>query len=373
MQKRLLLVDDEPRNLALLEALLKPLGHALLRASNGRDAVAIFERERPDLVLLDLVMPDLDGIDVLTHLRASEQGAHVPVVLVTAHSDREHRLRGLEAGADEFLEKPIDTAILLARVRTLLTLKASRDELRASRDELALRNEALRRAHQEHGELTAFVVHDLRSPLAVLCAELEWTAENLLPAQIELQGSVASAREAATRLRRMIDDLLTLSRMEQSRLPLERARFALADVLRDVLHRYARTTADHGVSLRLDADAHIEVDADATLLARVVENLLDNALRYTPRGGHIAVGLRRGRRVEVAVSNDGAPIPPSERARIFEKFKRGSGEREGGGNAGLGLYFCKRAVEAHGGAIDVTETPDWPTSFVISLPACNDA
>jgi two-component system sensor histidine kinase/response regulator len=362
MQQRILLVDDEPRNLALLEALLKPLGHRLTRAADGRDAVALFERERPDLVLLDFVMPGFDGIDVLTHIRATEYGAHVPVVLVTAHTDREHRLRGLEAGADEFLEKPVDTAILLARVRTLLALKESRDEL-------SRRHQALRQAQQETAELTAFVVHDLRSPLTVLCAELEWTAENLLPEQTELKDSLAEARASASRLRRMIDDLLTISRMEESRLPLKLEPLALAKVLHGVLQRYARAAAERGVTLLFDPDGPVEVRADQALLCRIVENLLDNALRYTPRDGRIAVGLRPEGGAEITVSNDGAPIPAAERARIFEKFKRGSADGASLGNAGLGLYFCKRAVEALGGAIDVTETPDWPTSFVITLPS----
>ncbi len=369
MARRILLVDDEPRNLSLLEGFLRPLGHELVRATDGREALAAFERERPDLVLLDLVMPGFDGLDVLTHIRASEAGAHVPIVLVTAHTDREHRLRGLEAGADEFLEKPVDSAILLARVRTLLALKESRDALEASRDELARRHEALQQSQREVQELMAFVVHDLRNPLAIVCAGLDWTREELLPSQGELQGVVDEARDAATRLCVMIDDLLAIARMEQGALSLRREPLALAEVIERVAQPYARVAAVKGVALQLPAASALRVQADRALLGRVVQNLLDNALRYTPRNGRIAIGVRPCEGVEITVSNDGAPIAAGDRARIFEKFRRGSGEDAGLGNAGLGLYFCKRAVEAHGGEIGVVPTPGWATTFVVRLPS----
>src|SRR4051812_44092552 len=108
MKKRVLLVDDNPINLDVLEGHLSSLGLDLLRATDGRSAVAMVETDPPDLILLDVVMPDFDGLETLAHIRAHEEHGHIPVILVTAHSERKHRLRGLEAGADEFLEKPVD-------------------------------------------------------------------------------------------------------------------------------------------------------------------------------------------------------------------------------------------------------------------------
>jgi signal transduction histidine kinase len=377
--KRLLLVDDQPRNLALLEVLLRPLGHDLHAADGGRSAIELFEKHPPDLVLLDLVMPEVDGLAVLRHIRRKSSRPHVPVILVTAHSEREHRLRGLEAGADEFLEKPIDRAILLARVRTLLQLKASRDELQTSRDVLAERNASLERLQREQRELTQFIVHDLKNPLAVVAGNLQWALESLAktrfvdpsePSLTAIAESLAEANGGALRMRSMIEDLLTIARFEHAEFPVRPEVVSIADLLHSLVETYGRKAEQKNISLLLSTppEAQGKVRADPSLFRRVLENILDNALRYTPSSGRIRIATRSERAFEIRVSNSGPSIPNSLRRRIFEKFVRGDLKNEAVGNAGLGLYFCKCAVEAHGGQIDVEETADWPTSFVIQLP-----
>lgn len=356
-------------NLALLETCLRPLGHELVRASGGREALRSFHEHPPDLVLLDYVMPDLDGIEVLKEMRLSQAPSRVPVVLITAHSDREHRVRGLEAGADEFLEKPLDRAVLLARVRMLLKLKASNDALAASHQELELRHRALEQAQAEQRELTAFIVHDLKNPLSVVCAGLDFAHEDLVLRETEVGQAIADSRQAAERLSAMVSDILTISRMEAAEFTLHREAITVSKLLRSVVGSYVRRAVDRGIVLAQPTELSMQVHADRPLLQRVLENVIDNAFRYTPAQGRIAVDARPGSGVEIWVSNDGPPIPPIERERIFEKFRRGDAENASRSNAGLGLYFCRRAVEAHGGAIEVVDDQDFSTSFRISLPA----
>jgi two-component system sensor histidine kinase/response regulator len=369
MPSRVLLVDDEPTNLALLDAYLSPLGYELAHARDGYSALASFQDARPDLVLLDYNMPGLDGLGVLSHIRGDQNGPYVPVILVTGHTDREHRVAGIRCGADDFLEKPIDSALLIPRVRTLLALKHSRDQLESSRDELQRRHLALLQAQREHRELMEFIVHDLKSPLCVVSGSLEWARSQTLPSQSDLSSTIDEAAQAAARITTMVEDLLTISRIEQSDFSLHREVVSVSPFLDVLVQSYTRRADEKGIVLAPPMDTGLEVRADRTLLQRVMENILENALRYTPNGGgHIAIAARPSNGVEISISNDGPPIPAPERTHIFERFRRGRDAGGARGNAGLGLYFCKRAIEAHGGAIDVVQTKDWPTSFLINLP-----
>lgn len=366
-KKRLLLVDDNPRNLTLLELRLQSLGHELLFADGGAAAIALYDKQRPDLVLLDLMMPDIDGLAVLKHIR--ERDAHVPVILVTAHSERSFRLQGLQAGADEFLEKPIDAPILLARVNTLLRLKESRDALAASRDALASRNRDLERLQREQRELVQFVAHDLKNQLFVVLGNLDWARYNLRSAPPEETLHVLEdGASGAMRLRAMVEDLLVVSNLEDASFRVRSEIVPVKDIVHDVLASYERKASQKCVSLAASPDRSGELWGDPALLRRVIENILDNSLRHTPSAGHVSVQTRLGRLMEITISNDGPPVPLEDRERIFEKFVRGRSEPPAVGSSGLGLYFCKRAVEAHGGQIKVLQTSEWPTSFVIELP-----
>jgi two-component system, sensor histidine kinase and response regulator len=367
--KRILIVDDDPRNLLALEARLEVLGHEVIKARGGAEAIERYDANPPDLILVDLVMPGTDGLAVVGHVRRGALDRHIPIVIVTAHSEREHRLRGLQAGADEVLEKPIDGPILLARVQTLLRLKESHDELQASRDSLAKRNALLERLQREQRELMQFIVHDLKTPLSVIAANLEWARDNATTAtQDELRDALQDSNSGARQLRAMIEDLLAVSRLEDSSFPLARELFSVGEMFRSIAQSYGRKARQRAVSLAPISENDCKVWADRALLRRVIENILDNSLRYTPECGRVGLAMRSADAVEIAISNNGPAIAPEDRERIFEKFARGSAENPVAGSAGLGLYFCKRAVEAHGGRIHVLETPDWPTSFVIQLP-----
>jgi two-component system, sensor histidine kinase and response regulator len=366
---RLLLVDDEPLNLTALEAFLEPLGHEIVKAHNGREALLAFERKPPDLIMLDLMMPGFDGIQVLTRVRAHPTRGDTPVILLTAHSDREHRLRGLEAGADEFLEKPIDCSLLLARTKTLLRLKESRDELAASRDALAERNGQLERAQREQQELTEFIVHDLKSPLTGIVANTEWVYEQLRSGDGSMLRALEDVLASSGRLRLMINDLIAVSQLERGTFPIERRSVVLGAMLKTVTKDFRRAAAQKEISLVEPPELTVACQVDPGLMQRVLENILDNSLRYTPRAGRVAVRAAMREELEIAVANSGPPIPVPDRERIFEKFRRGSNVASSAGNAGLGLYFCRRAVEAHGGHIDVVETDEYPTCFRIRLPA----
>jgi signal transduction histidine kinase len=247
-------------------------------------------------------------------------------------------------------------------------LRRATDGEQAVRDDLLRRHAALLESQREHRELAAFIVHDLKAPLSVVCAGLEWVRGQLLPEQAGLADAIADAHAAAGRLGAMIGDLLTVSRLDEGDFPLRRQPVRIQGLFEVIAHAYARRADEKGIALATAPESDLEVQADPTLLQRVLENIVENAFRHTRPNGHIALAARPWHGVEIAVSNDGPPIPPPDRARIFNKFARAERDAPDAGSVGLGLYFCRRAVEAHGGVIDIVETSEWPTSFRINLP-----
>lgn len=358
---RLLLVDDDPRNLSLLGQLLAPLGCEVVTAGGGRAALDRLEAEKFDLLLLDLVMPELDGLDVLTHLRA-RSGPHVPCILLTAHNDRENRLRGYEAGADEFLEKPVDRALLLTRVRTLLRLKETSDEL-------ARRNAELERLTRAQRELTSFIVHDLKNPIAVLQVNVPYARRGFRAEPELADEALEDSEDAIQRLRGLVNDLLGIALAGDAELPLRLSELCVRELLQDVARLHRREAALRQVELLVESSADLRLRGDSDLLRRVLENLVDNALRHTPAKGRIALNTwREDDHTRLVVSNNGSPIPDTLRPRLFEQFGRIDQNAVSQGHVGLGLYFCRRVAEAHGGTIELATVPGWPVSFVLSLP-----
>ena len=363
MSAHLLLVDDEPVNLTLLKAYLDPLGYEMSFAENGLQALEVFAGRRPDLVLLDVRMPDIDGIDALVHIRAEEEarGTHTPVILITGSVGYEDRVRGLEAGADEFLEKPVDRAVLTARVRTLLRLKEATDAL-------VERNASLERMHRAQRELVQFIVHDLKSPLAAVSMNLVWARQQMVGVEQPVGEALEDAEHAASRLERLIEDLLSIARIEEAELVAHNRPVRIAALMAELVRACRREATERSVTVTALVNETVSIVADPELLGRVLQNLVENALRYAPAGGRVLLSAEGGALPTIVVSNDGQPIAEEDRARVFEKFRRGAAGRGGRGSVGLGLYFCKVAMEAQGGCIELRRTPDWPVSFVLRLP-----
>jgi len=354
----LLLVDDDPRNVTALVALLESTGHRLVHANDGPSALDLFEREAPDIVLCDLVMHGMDGLEVLRRIRGHRERGHTPVILITAYGEREPRLRALEAGVDEFLEKPIDAAILRARINTLLRLKSSRDDLTA-------RHAALQRLQREQREVLDVLVNDVTSTIEGLRTSVDWLDTYADAGPGAVRQAVSGMHAGLGRLSTIVNDLSWVSWLDASAFPVALGAVALDVLLGRAVARFEPDAAQRGIDLQASVAARIVVTADERLLRRVIENLLDNALRYTPRGGRVRVEARQAGRPEISVCNQGPPIPAAERQRIFDKFARRSAEPATPGHPGLGLYFCRRALDVQGAEIEATEEPGWPAAFVI--------
>ncbi|MEO7735880.1 MAG: response regulator, partial [Kofleriaceae bacterium] len=278
MSHNILAVDDMPANLTLLCEILKQRGYRVRPAPSGELALEAARAEPPDLVLLDIDMPELNGFEVIAQLKADAGLRDIPVIFLTAHTDVANKVKAFALGGVDYVTKPFQAEEIHARVATHLALRRQQRELQERYDQLA----ALEKMRDE---LVHMIVHDLRSPLSGVCVLLDLMIEDLAAVAPQAQDDVAACRASAQRMIEMVTAILDVSKLEAAAMTLALAPCDLVAVTRDVISEMRALSTERRVVLEPGAPVH--VIADAGLLGRVVQNLLANALRFTPRGGTV--------------------------------------------------------------------------------------
>jgi signal transduction histidine kinase len=367
----LLCVDDVAANLELLESVLVPRGYAVVRAASGAEALLKIRNQAIDLVLLDVMMPGLDGFEVCRQIKEDQELRRIPVIMITALSAREERIRGIEAGAEEFLSKPFDQTEALARIEMLLKVKKLDDDRTSAEEALQEAHGRLRELEALRDSLVHMVIHDLRNPLAAIATFaylLEaGERENLSE---KGRGQVGLIIKSTDLLIEMINSMLDVSRMESGQMPLNLAACDLGAIAREVVSRMEALKGERQIALALP-ELPVLVRGDAQLLSRLLQNLVGNALKLVPGAtGRVDIGLElRGGRGRCAVRDNGPGIPPEHLQRVFDKFWQGPARQQGYQySSGLGLTFCKMVVEAHGGKIGVESEVGAGSVFWFELP-----
>jgi two-component system sensor histidine kinase/response regulator len=356
-----LVVDDTIDNLRLLSDLLARQGYEVRAVTGGRQALQAAAQDPPDLILLDIRMPEMDGFEVCRRLRATERSKDVPVIFLTALTDTPDKIRAFDSGGVDYVTKPFQFEEVLARVRTHISLR---------RAQLALADsyERLRALEQWRDDLVHMIVHDMGSLLTALQINLDLLTR---PAAALSEGSrrdLRDAVESAQALSRMTNELLDVSRLEEGRMPIERAVWDLTQMASEV--RSTLRVIDRERLIDIESAGAVFVTCDGNLVRRVLENLVSNGIMHTPAGGRMCISIGSGDgRVRVAVHDEGRGVPPEARGRIFEKFGTIKGRQEGTyRSVGLGLAFCKLAIEAQGGAIGVEPRVPTGSTFWFELP-----
>ena len=369
----ILVVDDDQRNVRLVESILRSHGYAVRQAFDGDEALQIVQTQPPDLLLLDVMMPKLSGFEVCRMLRTRPETQLLPIIMITALNAIEDKVQGLEIGADDFLTKPINRSELIAKVRSILRVKSLQDEVERQRRALEAANRELLTIQRFKESMSQMVVHDLKNPLAGIMGNIQliqMQGTQLPPQRLAelLQRSLDSARAMA----RMIQNILEVAKLEEQKMPLRREAVSLADVVAEQTAELMSLSARDGVRLEsVVADGLPPVDADRAVLGRILANLLSNAFKHTPAGGRIVVEARAdGDEVILSVSDTGEGIPEELLPYIFEKFVAGEQDdrRRQSYDSGLGLTFCRLAVECHGGRIGVKSRAGEGTVVTVNLP-----
>ena len=397
---RILIVDDERHNRQLLEVMLKPEGFDLASAASGEEALAMVARQPPDLILLDVMMPGMDGYQMAAGIKSNRATKNIPIIMITALDDRPSRMLGLRSGAEAYLTKPVDRAELCVRVRNLLRLKeygAYYDKYsRLLEDEVVSRTADLAEGAKQAAALTeqaalveqnrkdqmrfkdeflSHVSHELRSPLTAIkqftTILVGGLAGPLNKEQLEYQHIIL---KNVRQLQSMIDDLLEVTRLETGKLTVELESVSVSDIVADSCNTLRETARAKGVTLSCNLPPDLPAAyADQTRLRQILIILLDNAIKFTPDGGSAKIDVRLLQQdpplLLFEVSDTGCGIGQEMTEKIFERLRQESAPSQASRKGlGLGLYICKELVTRHGGEIWVKRGRNKGTTFSFTLP-----
>ena len=344
----ILVVDDMPENLRLLSTILRKSGYEVRPATSGRQALTACELDPPDLVLLDINMPEMSGYELCTELRKRENLKDLPIIFLTALNDVTDKLRAFEVGGVDYITKPFHLEEVQARVKTHLALRRTRLELKQSLSSL----QAIERLRDD---LVHMIVHDMRSPIAVVMGHLQLAQDDPGISE-ETRTDLMQAIRSTQVLSRMANELLDVRRLEEGKLPLLRAEHDLQELATHAKAALANLERERAIQVR--ATEPVRIVCDGALIGRVLENLLSNAIKHTPLASE-----------SISVLDNGPGVPPEISQKLFEKFTSAANRRSGRyHSAGLGLAFCKLAVEAHGGTIGVEARKPQGSKFWFELP-----
>ncbi|MEH2449802.1 hybrid sensor histidine kinase/response regulator [Nostoc sp.] len=361
---RILAVDDTLDNLILVQAILESEGYEIDLVSDGIKALRQVEQSPPDLILLDVMMPGIDGYEVTRRIRNNPAISYIPILLITAFHESSV-VEGLDAGADDFIRKPFDTDELLARVRSLLRLKHSLDE----QQKMARQRE----------DFVSRLTHDLRTPLVASDRMLNlFDMETFCKISPEMKQAIAVMIRSNKNLMEMVNTLLEVYRFEAGKKTFNWEECDLREISQEVVSELSPLTSEKGLTLEIDIHELDPQNKNAAIimgdrleLRRVLNNLIANAIKFTDTGGITIRIFEKSSNpvnpdlVTIEIQDTGYGITPEDQATIFERFRQGKHKRSG---SGLGLHLSHRIVEGHAGTIQVISELGKGSLFTVQLP-----
>lgn len=344
----ILAVDDNPDNLHLLKLTLEPQGYKLILVNNGYDALQEINKQPPSLILLDVMMPDMDGYEVTRRIRSQRNLPFIPILLITAHQ-HSSVVKGLDSGADEFIRKPYEIDELQARVRSLIRLKNSIDQ-RAS--------------------FVSCLTHDLRTPIIAANRMLSLIKQQVFgQVTTETDEAVTEIIKNNDNLLEMLNTLLDTYQYEIGQKVLNFEHVDLRDLILTVIKQLLPLATEKKLEIQLNSSHQLpQITGDKLELRRLFTNLIANAIKYTDYG-FIEVNLNDSAdKILIQIKDTGVGISPDDLKLIFERYYQSKNRRSG---KGIGLYLCKQIIETHNGEITVQSELGKGTIMTITLPVSN--
>ncbi len=382
-QPVILIVDDNATNLGVIVDYLGDHGFKIMVARNGETGLQRARLAHPDLILLDVMMPEMDGFQVCQHLKADERTKDIPVIFMTALSDVEDKVRAFRMGGVDYITKPIQHEEVLARVQTHLQIRQQAKLLQQQYNQLELLAGELTRMNTDKDKFFSIVAHDLRGPFMPLLGSLELLSElgdNLTPLQVKEMGQ--SAQRSAKLVFNLLENLLTWARLQMGRMEYQPEPLDLAKVAQQTVNVLSEVAEMKGIRLVNEVKSGIMVYADGNIMDTVIRNLTNNALKFTAKGGQVTItacelgGIQNlepvptPQSIEVSIVDTGVGMSEEVRQKLFKLDQHvttiGTGKETG---TGLGLIICQEMVAKSGGRIWVESEVDKGTTvrFTVQL------
>jgi two-component system sensor histidine kinase/response regulator len=361
----ILLVDDIPDNIRVLGKILKRKGYSFAIATNGKETFDLLDQQIPDLILLDIMLPDTDGFDICKKLKADEKTKEIPVIFLSAKRELEDKLRGFETGAVDYITKPFEEVEVIARVSAQVRLKKSADMIREY-------SSALEKANTAKDKLFSVISHDLRGPVGSVHTVLELLTQNVFN-EDEKEEFLKDAERSVKNILELLETLLHWARSQQDRIEYKPEHIDMAEIIQENMSLLRRAAKNKSIQLYAEICEPVYAYADRDTMTAVLRNLISNAVKFTPESGTISISAISGENhIEITVKDSGIGISRENVKKLFAidrtVVRQGTNKEKG---TGLGLVICKEFIEKNRGNIRVETEIGKGSSFIVTLPREN--
>ncbi len=367
----ILVVDDNLKNLQLMGTLLKENNFKVSIANGGHKALQMADKLMPDLILLDVMMPEIDGYEVCRRLKQNASTESIPVIFLTAKVETEDIVKGFRVGGVDYVTKPANREELLARINTHLELKRSREIIKEQNEALTQSNEKLKELNNTKDKFFSIIAHDLKNPLGSFkgLAEVLYKEYDSFSYE-EARDAIRMMYSASDRVYALLENLLEWARVQTGKIACHPERFNLRRIAEDSLIIVSAASAKKNIVLDDRVDPELQVYADPNIITAVVRNLISNAIKFTPNGGKIIVDANvRGGLCTVGILDTGVGMNEETLAGLFKiESNRSNPGTENEKGTGLGLILSREFVALNKGEIWAESKPGEGSSFYFTIP-----
>jgi len=366
---RILVIDDNPRNLDVLSELLDKEDFVVLFALDGKNGLQRAESGQPDLILLDIMMPGINGFETCRQLKANDKTKDIPIIFMTALSETTDKIKGFAMGAVDYITKPIQAEEALVRITTHLKIQRLQQDLRIKNEELRAAFEREKELNKLKSRFISIASHEFRTPLASISIATDVLKRYRDRMSDEKKvASLERIQKTVKQMTNMLDDVLLLSRVEAETYEFRPQPTAIENICQYVAEEIRAMSEETHTIVFSGTGEHSQASVDPKLLRHILSNLLSNAIKYSPAGSTVHFKLtRKDKDIIFHVKDEGIGISEEDQQHLFDAFRRGAnvGEIQG---VGLGLSIVKQFVELHDGTISVESEVNKGTTFTVIIP-----